>query len=52
LENALRSNRDHDNRSPGRPALSGYIIGTEFERMRDTCINFTGRLIKLVPLRF
>jgi len=34
------------------PALFGYIIGTEFERMRDTCINFTGRLVKLVPLRF
>lgn len=29
-----------------------HIIGTEFERMRDTCINFTGRLVKLVPLRF
>lgn len=36
---------------PG-PALSAHIIGTEFERMRDTCINFTGRLVKLVPLRF
>lgn len=32
--------------------LGGHIIGTEFERMRDTCINFTGRLVKLVPLRF
>lgn len=36
---------------PG-PVLSGRIIGTKFERMRDTCINFTGRLVKLVPLRF
>lgn len=33
-------------------ALVVRIIGTEFERMRDTCINFTERLVKLVPLRF
>lgn len=50
LENKYKSRRVATSRECR--VSSGYIIGTEFERTRDTCINFTGRIVKLVPLRF